>query len=173
MSTKIEVILRKKTQGQKWNALEATSTPNKQPTSTPTTTTAGPPTEPIPAPATAAYPTSSRSGAKDWDKIATDLTKKPHRESKGKKKAKDNNDNNKENVPGDGGDESDGAESGDSDYNGGDPVDSFFKKLYAGADPDTRRAMVKSYTESQGTALSTNWAEVEKEKVQARPPSED
>lgn len=36
----------------------------------------------------------------------------------------------------------------------------FFKKLYADADDDTRRAMVKSYQESGGTALSTNWKDV-------------
>lgn len=65
------------------------------------------------------------------------------------------------------------AESIDSDFGGGDAVDSFFKKLYANADPDTRRAMVKSYYESQGTSLSTNWDEVGKGKVAVHPPSSD
>ncbi len=36
----------------------------------------------------------------------------------------------------------------------------FFKQLYSDADEDTRRAMMKSYQESGGTALSTNWKEV-------------
>lgn len=44
---------------------------------------------------------------------------------------------------------------------GGDAaVNSFFQQIYAGADEDTRRAMLKSYTESGGTALSTDWNEV-------------
>ena len=54
----------------------------------------------------------------------------------------------------------------DSDDEGGDAVDSFFKKLYKGSDPDTRRAMMKSYQESNGTALSTNWEEVGKKRVE-------
>ena len=53
----------------------------------------------------------------------------------------------------------------DSDEEGGDAVDSFFKKLYKGADDDTRRAMMKSFQESNGTALSTNWDEVGKKRV--------
>lgn len=36
----------------------------------------------------------------------------------------------------------------------------FFQHLFAGADDDTRRAMMKSYVESNGTSLSTNWDEV-------------
>lgn len=57
------------------------------------------------------------------------------------------------------------AGSGDAELN------AFFRKLYADADPDTRRAMVKSFQESGGTALSTNWAEVGKQRVAVRAPS--
>lgn len=49
-------------------------------------------------------------------------------------------------------------------------IDDFFKKLYADADDETRRAMMKSYQESGGTALSTNWGEVSKGKVKTSPP---
>ncbi|CAO1617703.1 unnamed protein product [Sympodiomycopsis kandeliae] len=49
-------------------------------------------------------------------------------------------------------------------------IDSFFQQLYADADDDTRRAMMKSYQESGGTSLSTNWSEVSKGKVEAQPP---
>lgn len=43
---------------------------------------------------------------------------------------------------------------GDSALNG------LFKQIYERADPDTRRAMMKSYQTSGGTVLSTNWNEV-------------
>lgn len=49
-------------------------------------------------------------------------------------------------------------------------IDDFFKQLYAGADDDTRKAMQKSYQESGGTSLSTNWSEVSKGKVETSPP---
>lgn len=35
-----------------------------------------------------------------------------------------------------------------------------FQQIYANADPDTKRAMMKSYQTSGGTVLSTNWKEV-------------
>ncbi|KAI3614762.1 hypothetical protein CBS9595_004033 [Malassezia furfur] len=50
-------------------------------------------------------------------------------------------------------------------------LNAFFKKLYADADDDTRRAMMKSFQESNGTALSTNWAEVSKKKTETRAPA--
>lgn len=134
MGTKIEITLQKQNSGQKWKSLEgsADSVQVADRPAAPTTSSSGGP----------AYPTSSRHGTKDWDKVASFLTsKKP----KGKE-------------PEDDGNASD-AESIGSDF-GGDAVDGFFKKLYAGADPDTRRAMIKSYVESQGTSLSTNWSEV-------------
>lgn len=168
MSTKIEVILFKQQPGQKWPALEGTSTGDVKVTpsvAAPTTTSS------VPVPPGPAYPTSSKHGTKDWDKLASTLTAKKKAKSS-KKKTEKSADGEKTEKPADGNDGSDSdAASIDSDYGTGDPVDSFFKKLYADADPDTRRAMMKSYYESEGTALSTNWDEVGKGKVEARPPS--
>lgn len=103
-----------------------------------------------PTPATApSYPTSSKTGPKNWDKLAEEFTKKKE------KKSKDDEE-----------EHSDDDMKVDSDEEGGDAVDSFFKKLYKGADPDTQRAMMKSFQESNGTALSTNWDEVGKKRVE-------
>ncbi|OJJ48455.1 hypothetical protein ASPZODRAFT_150681 [Penicilliopsis zonata CBS 506.65] len=166
MSTKIEISLRKKTPGQKWSALEASATAPKLSSLQSAQDAAPSAKAPAAAAAAPVYPTSSRHGAKDWDKLASTLTGK-------KKSSKTKNKNaTKPRGSDEAGNESDGADSVDSDAGGADPVDSFFKKLYANADPDTRRAMIKSFTESQGTALSTNWSEVEKGKVDVRPPSE-
>ncbi|KAI5450627.1 Cochaperone protein [Naganishia albida] len=48
--------------------------------------------------------------------------------------------------------------------------DDFFKSLYGDLDPDSRRAMLKSYQESNGTVLSTNWGEVGKKYQAPQPP---
>lgn len=54
---------------------------------------------------------------------------------------------------------------GDSTLNG------FFQKIFGDADDDTKRAMMKSYQESGGTTLSTNWDEVKKAPVEVKPPA--
>jgi hypothetical protein len=164
MSTKLEVSLHKKVPGQKWPALEGTA-PLKDVELGPESAAAKaavmsslaqPAVSPKPESAPS-YPTSSKSGPKNWDVLAETLTAKKKSTKKLKK------DKNKENENTGSSDEDDGM---DSDYETGDAVDGFFKKLYAGADDDTRRAMMKSYVESNGTALSTNWSEVGKGKVE-------
>ncbi|KAI9887391.1 MAG: hypothetical protein M1823_000816 [Watsoniomyces obsoletus] len=177
MSTKIEMKLKKSTPGYKWHALET-----KEPVNDTTTTsddvvhraslqTSSSPTTIFVAPA---YPTSSRTGPKNWDKLAAELSKKkkppktqPMDSSTDKPQAaqEDGNQKKDEKEEEDNDDDDD-----DGDGDGGDPVNGFFKKLYANADPDTRRAMMKSYQESNGTALSTNWADVGKGIVETNPP---
>ena len=135
LPTKVEIILSKATPGQKWHALESsepvvvadapsTTDSPKPDAPKPTTFTAAPSAGPV-------YPTSSKTGPKNWDNIA-------------------------------GGDDDDDDE--------GDGANSFFKKLFKDATPEVQRAMMKSYTESNGTSLSTNWEEVSKGKVETLPP---
>lgn len=176
LSTKIELTLRKVQQGQKWHSLEGTAplkgaAPNDANTTKSDTAKAAvmstltdsqPSQTAASTAAVPTYPTSSRHGPKDWDKLANQLHTK-HKSKKSKKAdpatAKENAD-----CPSSSADEA--GEDIDSDYETGDAVDGFFKKLYAGADPDTRRAMMKSFYESKGTALSTNWSEVGKGPVE-------
>lgn len=151
MSTKAEFTLVKSTPGQKWSSIEGTglvkpetsgTDPSQQAVKQAVLATTTNSTAP-------AYPTSSKSGPKNWDKVANDLTKRPKKDAK---------------------DEEDGTEEPGIDEDDGDPTTNFFKMLYKGADDDTRRAMMKSYQESNGTALSTNWAEVGKGPVETSPP---
>lgn len=151
LSTKIEIKLEKKIPGQKWGDLEASEAAQvigaTTVQATPDITTRGNAKVPL-------YPTSSKSGPKDWDKVAKDLSR-PR--------------DGKDVVEGEVTDPDDGAEY-DSETEGGDPVNHFFKKLYKDADEDTKRAMMKSYVESNGTALSTNWKEVGMAPVETSPP---
>ncbi|KAI1199189.1 SGS domain-containing protein [Nemania serpens] len=78
-----------------------------------------------------AYPTSSKKGAKNWDKI-------------------------------DDGDNEDTEKNAD--------VNSFFQQIYKDSDEDTKRAMMKSFIESNGTALSTSWNDAKSKTYQTQPP---
>lgn len=51
-----------------------------------------------------------------------------------------------------------------------DESEDFFAKLYKDVDEDTRRAMMKSYVESNGTVLTTNWAEAKLKTFEVSPP---
>ncbi|KAF2267273.1 SGS-domain-containing protein [Lojkania enalia] len=55
------------------------------------------------------------------------------------------------------------------DYDG-DDTSRFFKQLYKGASADQQRAMMKSYQESGGTVLSTDWSNVGSRTVVPEPP---
>jgi suppressor of G2 allele of SKP1 len=129
---KVEVTLKKASQGVKWKSLEG----DRQ------VEGAEGPKSAIPQhiltgksvqDSAPAYPTSSKSGAKNWDKLAAeDLDEKDEIE--------------------------------------GDETNHFFKKLYSGATPEQQRAMMKSYQESGGTVLSTDWSNVGNKTVVPEPP---
>ncbi|KAK6457200.1 uncharacterized protein RJT20DRAFT_127361 [Scheffersomyces xylosifermentans] len=46
----------------------------------------------------------------------------------------------------------------------------FFAKLYKDVDDDTKRAMMKSYVQSNGTILTTNWDEAKSKDFETSPP---
>ena len=133
LSTKLSLKLAKASRGQKWATLELPAG------AVPTTTT----TVPTPATSTSppakgiAYPTSSRTGTKNWDAIEREIVK-----------------------------EAETWEKPDGDA----AANALFRDLFKNATPEVRRAMEKSYVESNGTALSTNWEEVSKGPVETKPP---
>src|SRR5947209_6489111 len=82
------------------------------------------------------------SGKKDWENIVSALEK----------------------------DSQDPTAAKDANAGGESAVNDFFKQVFADADDDTKRAMIKSFQESGGTTLSTNWEEVKQGKVEGSAP---
>jgi len=59
----------------------------------------------------------------------------------------------------------------DPNVSGDSTLNEFFQNLFANADEDTKKAMMKSFQESGGTSLSTNWDEVKKAPVEVKAPT--
>ena len=51
-----------------------------------------------------------------------------------------------------------------------DGVNELFKQIYTSSNDEVRKAMNKSFVESNGTVLSTNWNEVKAKPVEMNPP---
>ncbi|KAK5656765.1 hypothetical protein OQA88_4313 [Cercophora sp. LCS_1] len=126
---KIELVLQKETPGAKWSTWgeEKIGSVNFEVEVQTPASQAPKPVTTASKLAAPAYPTSSKSGPKDWDNLGDDEE-----------------------------DEKD--------------VNYFFKQLYKGATPEQQRAMMKSFTESNGTTLSTDWDDVKNRTVETNPP---
>lgn len=134
LSSKIELHLRKKVEGLKWQSIEGDDPQPPTPL-----VTQEPRADPNRQPS---YPSSSRRKT-DWERLAKTAEKE---EEEAIKNLQD---------PNAGGDRA---------------LNELFQKLYADATDEQKKAMMKSYVESNGTALSTDWADVGKKKVETRPP---
>ncbi|KAK2707026.1 protein SGT1 homolog [Artemia franciscana] len=62
------------------------------------------------------------------------------------------------------------AEADKEEEEGEAAIEKLFQKIYKDNPDDVKRAMMKSFAESGGTVLSTNWADVQKGKVEVKPP---
>ena len=49
-------------------------------------------------------------------------------------------------------------------------LNEMFRKIYNDASDDTKKAMAKSFSESGGTVLSTNWDDIKGKKTEVKPP---
>ncbi|EAA31789.2 hypothetical protein GE21DRAFT_7539 [Neurospora crassa] len=136
---KIELVLQKATPGVKWGRwgeekIGIVESDDQEPAITATSSSAASTAKPaLPSTSTPAkvpaYPTSSKSGPKNWDSLPVD-----------------------------------------DDKEDGQDINGFFKTLYKGSTPEQQRAMMKSFLESNGTTLSTNWDEVKDKVVPTVPP---
>ena len=155
MSTKVECVLKKTTAGQKWASIESTEpveqgdAPSEDGNTEVKKAVLGNQATANGAPS---YPTSSKSGPKNWDKVANDLTKKKPKKDK---------------AEGEGGENDD--DDGIDEYEGN-GENAFLQTIFKSSSPEAQRAMMKSYQESNGTVLSTDWSEVSKKKVETSPP---
>jgi len=128
--------LAKSVRGLKWATLEgAPSTTTSTTSTTAQTKTSSSPS--LSSPKAMQYPTSSRTGAKNWDALEREAIK-----------------------------DAETWEKPDGDA----AANALFREIFKNATPEVRRAMEKSYVESNGTALSTNWEEVSKGRVETKPP---
>lgn len=158
MSTKVEFVMKKATPGQKWASIESTEAvpegehPADNGNDDVKRAIVGNQTANNAAPS---YPTSSRSGPKNWDKVADDLTKKKPKKDK---------------AEGDGGNGGEDDDDDGIDESEGNGENAFLQTIFKSSNPDAQRAMMKSYQESNGTVLSTDWSEVSKKKVETSPP---
>ncbi|XP_021364370.1 protein SGT1 homolog [Mizuhopecten yessoensis] len=58
----------------------------------------------------------------------------------------------------------------DENLEGDAALNNLFQKIYGDGSDETKKAMMKSFYESGGTVLSTNWKEVGEDKVEVKPP---
>ncbi|WWD09673.1 hypothetical protein V865_007801 [Kwoniella europaea PYCC6329] len=145
LNTKIEIKLLK-INPINWPSLLSDANSNSLPagpsssSSSQTTTTAPAPAPVEATPTATATMESKKKEKKNWDKVLEDELVEDQSDDK---------------DPNSGGDTA---------------LQKFFSQIYGNADPDTRRAMIKSFTESGGTTLSTDWSNIGKERTPVRPP---